>query len=95
MYNYEAMYIVKPDLSEDERKAVFTQIGDAVAKAKGSVSAAVLWSEKRRMIFPIKKQIDGLYYLVNFSAPSTATAELNSIYKLNENILRVLITRLA
>jgi len=89
---YEGMFILKADMIEADRKAVFTQIADVVSKNKGEVSEGLVWSEKRKLCFPIKKQQDGMYYLVNFSAPATAIKELRNAYNLNENILRVLIT---
>jgi len=93
MNKYEAMFIIKPDLAETERKVLFSQISDSITKNGGSVTTAVVWSEKRKLWFTIKKFQEGVYYLVNFSAPSDAVAKLKNIYKLNENILRVLITR--
>ena len=92
MKTYEAMFILKPDLAEDEKKNVFTQISDAITKNQGSISSAAVWSEKRKLCFPIKKCHDGLYYLVNFSIPTSAIAKLREAYKLNEYIIRVLIT---
>ena len=94
MNKYEAMFIVTPDLPEEERKNLFKQINDAVSKNNGSVSAAAVWAEKRKLIFPIKKQQDGVYYLMNFQVAPQAIKELSHAYKLNENILRVLFTRL-
>jgi len=93
MNKYEAMFIVKPDLAEADKKTLFGQISDAVTKNSGSVSQESVWSEKRKLFFPIKKCHEGVYYLVNFSAPGAAVAKLKQVYKLNENILRVLITR--
>lgn len=94
MNKYEAMFIIKPDLSEEEKKNVFKQIAEVVAKNNGSVSSGSVWSEKRRLVFPLKKQQDGVYYLLNFQLPPQAVGQLNQAYKLNENVLRVLISRL-
>ncbi|MBM3244978.1 MAG: 30S ribosomal protein S6 [Candidatus Omnitrophica bacterium] len=93
MNTYEAMFIVRPDLSEEERKTLFNQIADSVAKNSGSITSAVVWAEKRKLFFTIKKHNEGMYYLVNFSSPPEAIAKLRHAYNLNENILRVLITR--
>jgi len=93
MNKYEAMFIVKPDLSEDDRKTLFSQMSDAVTKGKGEVLQAAVWAEKRKLGFRIKKCDDGVYYLMKFSMPADALVELRNVYKLNENILRVLITR--
>lgn len=93
MNKYEAMCIINPNLSEEERKVLFAQIGEVVSKNNGSISGASVWAEKRKLYFPMKKHREGLYYLVNFSAPPMAIKEIRQAYKLNENILRVLLTR--
>ena len=93
MNKYEAMFIVKPDLSDADKKSLFTQIGEAVLKNNGNVSQANIWSEKRKMHFSIKQYHEGIYYLMNFTIAPDAVAKLKQIYKLNENILRVLITK--
>ena len=93
MHTYEAMVIIRPDLSEEEAKALFAQINEAVVKNNGLISQSAAWSEKRKFYFPIKKYQEGVYYLVQFQAPPLAIKELRANYKLNENIVRVLITK--
>jgi small subunit ribosomal protein S6 len=93
MNKYEAMFIIKPDLSEDEKKALFAGIQETVVKNSGQVTTAAVWAEKRKLAFPIKKQQEGVYYLANFTAPSEAVTKLKYAFKLNEQILRVLILR--
>jgi len=94
MNKYEAMFIVKPDLTEEQRKNLLHQIGEVIAKFSGNVSRADIWSEKRRLLFPIKRQQEGIYYLVNFNIPSDGIAKIREVYRINEDILRVLISRL-
>jgi len=94
MNKYEAMVVVKPDLSEEDKKTLFRQIDDAVTKNNGQISQSAVWAEKRKLYFPIKKFQEGIYYLVAFTAPSLAIKEIRNIYKLNENILRVLFTHM-
>ena len=94
MYKYEAMFIIRPDLSEGERDNVFNQIKEAVTKNSGTVSADSIWADKKKLYFTIKRHKEGLYYLLNFSMPGDGISEIRNIYKINENILRVLFTRL-
>ncbi|PIP20608.1 MAG: 30S ribosomal protein S6 [Candidatus Omnitrophica bacterium CG23_combo_of_CG06-09_8_20_14_all_40_11] len=94
MKKYEAMFIIKPDLSEDEKKTLFNQIGEAVAKNNGNVSGGSIWSEKRKLYFPIKRYREGIYYLLQFTTEPKSITDINHAYKLNENILRVLITKI-
>lgn len=92
MNKYEAMFIIKPTLSEDERKVLFTQISDTITKNGGVVSKSAVWSEKKKLYFSIKKSQEGVYYLVNFNLPAQAVAKVQQAYKINENILRTLVT---
>lgn len=94
MNKYEAMVIVRPDLSDEDKKTLFKQIDDAVVKNSGQIAQSGVWAEKRKFCFPINKFLEGIYYLVAFTAPSEAVKEVRNIYKLNENILRVLFTRM-
>ena len=94
MNKYEAMFIVKPDLAEEERKNLFHQIDETVTKHHGTIAQSALWSEKRKLFFPVKKYVEGVYYLMNFSLPPLAIKDIRHAYNLNENILRVLITKL-
>jgi small subunit ribosomal protein S6 len=91
MNKYEAMFIVKPDLSEEDKKALFGQIQEVIVKNGGQVLQADIWSEKRKLTFTIKKQLEGVYYLVNLNLPTEAMAKIKYAFKLNENILRVMI----
>lgn len=92
MKKYEAMFIVKPDLSEEEKKVLFQQLQDAVTKNGGTVAQGALWQEKRKLFFPLKKYTEGIYYLMNFSVNPLAVKDIRHAYKLNESILRVLIS---
>lgn len=94
MNKYEAMFIVRADLTEDKRKVLLGQINETVTKNSGSISQGDVWAEKRKLFFPIKKQREGLYYLMNFNMEPKAVKDIRHAYNLNENILRVLITRL-
>jgi small subunit ribosomal protein S6 len=94
MNKYEAMIIVKPDLSDEDKKILFKQVDDAVTKVGGTITQSGIWAERRKLYFPIKKFIEGIYYLVAFCAAPSAIKEIRNIYKLNENILRVLFTRM-
>jgi small subunit ribosomal protein S6 len=94
MNKYEIMFIIKPELSEEEKKTLFSQITDAIVKHGGEVSSAAIWGEKRKFFFPIKKHLEGIYYLVSFTLPPLAITDIRHTYNLNENILRALISKL-
>jgi small subunit ribosomal protein S6 len=90
MNKYEAMIIVKPTLSEEEKKTVFSSINDTITKFNGTVSNSGPWAERKKMCFSIKKFHEGTYYLVNFTSPADSIANIRQAYRLNENILRTM-----
>jgi len=94
MNKYEAMLIVKPDLAEEEKKILFKHIEDAATKHKCEISHAAVWSERRKFFFPINKYQEGIYYLLAFQGPAEAIKDIRLAYRLNENILRLLFTRM-
>lgn len=76
--------------SYEGMKAVTTQIADTLSKDNGQIEEAKIWG-KRQLGFPIKKFKEGLFYLVSFKAKPETISGIKREYKLNENILRVLI----
>lgn len=54
MNKYEAIFIIKPDLSEEEKKTLFSQINDVVSKNNGNVSQGAVWSEKENYTFLLR-----------------------------------------
>ena len=90
---YEAMFILQPNLNEAQGKEVFAQLGEAITKNEGQILTSGIWSEKRKLGYPIKKFREGIYYLITFKAEASVILKLRQIYKLNENILRILIIK--
>lgn len=93
MNKYEAMLIIRPDLSEQDRENLFNQVKEVITKNNGTGVSGSVWSEKRKLYFTLRKYKEGLYYLVAFSAPASSITEIRHAYNLNENILRELIIR--
>ena len=94
MNKYEIMFIIKPDMPDEEKKSLFNQIGETVSKFEGKVSQAQVWAEKKKLYFTLKKHTSGLYYLMECLAPSQAVAKMSHAFRLNENILRFMFTRM-
>ncbi|MHB8155732.1 MAG: 30S ribosomal protein S6, partial [Candidatus Omnitrophota bacterium] len=78
MNKYEAMVIIKPDLSDEDKKALFKQIDDAIIKQSGQITQSGVWAERRKLYFPINKFMEGIYYLAAFSAPAAAIKEVRN-----------------
>lgn len=92
MNNYEGLFIIKPDLKEEDIKNAFKVIGETVSKAGGDVKKEDIWG-KKPLVYPVKKFKEGYYYKLDFSAPPGSIEKMEGAYKLNANILRMMITR--
>ncbi|MDP2928454.1 MAG: 30S ribosomal protein S6 [Candidatus Omnitrophota bacterium] len=92
MENYEGIFIIKSEIKEEDVKNVFKAITDSVTKHGGTVKKEEPWG-KRQLAYPVKKQKEGYYYKLDFSAPTEAITKLEEAYRLHDDILRTMITR--
>lgn len=87
--NYEAVYILQPDLSEEQIAALVAKF-KAVVEANGTVSEIDEWG-KRRLAYPINDEEEGVYTVINFTSEPSFPAELDRVYKITEGVMRSLI----
>lgn len=93
MKKYEIMFIVKSTNESDEIKASAEFMKNIITENKGKVVEFNELGEKK-LAYPIKKKMNGYYYVMVVEADNTAVSELNRKSSINENILRHLIIRL-
>lgn len=93
MKKYEIMFIVKSTNESDEIKASAEFMKSIITDNKGKVVEFNELGEKK-LAYPIKKEINGYYYVMVVEADNNAISELNRKAAINENILRHLTIRL-
>ncbi|MBW7572029.1 30S ribosomal protein S6 [Caproiciproducens faecalis] len=89
--SYETVFILSTKLGEDAIAALVQKFKDLI-EANGTIDSIDEWG-KRRLAYPIKKQEEGYYTLVNFTSAPEFTAELDRIYKITDGVLRSLIIK--
>jgi small subunit ribosomal protein S6 len=87
MRYYETLYIINPNLSDEENSAVITKFNSLVEKNKGVVIKVDEWG-KRTLAYAIKKFNKGCYVLLNYCGQGNIIAELERGMKLDERILQ-------
>jgi small subunit ribosomal protein S6 len=85
--NYEALYIVRPDLKDEEINKITERFKKVVEDKGGSVSKAEKW-EKRKLAYEINGLKEGNYIIMNFEAPGDAPAELNRLLRISDDVVR-------
>ena len=93
MNNYELMVIFTPVLSDDEFKTAQKKYAALVTEAGGSVVAENPWGLKS-LAYPIQKKTTGLYWVLEYTAPSDFNEKLKIQLLRDESVLRQLCTKL-
>ncbi|MGC9523353.1 MAG: 30S ribosomal protein S6 [Anaerolineae bacterium] len=90
--NYELMFIVSPELDEEALDSLLQRVQQYLENAETQVFSRKAWG-LRRLAYTIKGQREGRYFLVLFAARPDVISELDRNLRVNEGILRHLITR--
>ncbi|HYC41130.1 MAG TPA: 30S ribosomal protein S6 [Chitinophagaceae bacterium] len=93
MNNYELMVIFTPVLSDDEFKAEQKKYASLVRENGGEVVAENPWGLKS-LAYSIHKKTTGLYWVMEYQAPSDFNEKLKVQLVRDESVLRHLCTKL-
>ncbi|MEP6748623.1 MAG: 30S ribosomal protein S6 [Bacteroidota bacterium] len=91
MNNYELMVIFTPVLSEEDYKAAQKKYATLVKESGGEVTNENPWGLKS-LAYPIAKKTTGLYWVMEYSAPSTFNEKLKIQLLRDESVLRHMYT---
>lgn len=92
MRNYELVYIISPEVEEENLEGVTEKVGQLIADGGGQVLELSSWG-RRRLAYPIKKFYDGHYVLAKIQLDPGALPELRRILGLTEEVIRYLLIR--
>jgi len=90
--SYELVFIVNPELDEDDLTAVRERVEGLIERSSGKVTKVEPWG-LRRLAYPVQKQGEGQYVLMQLEIEPQGVAELERDLGLVEPILRHLIVR--
>lgn len=91
MREYELVIIVHPDLEETALNEAIAKVQGWITDAGGQVTKTDLWG-KRKLAYPIRKQTQGHYILMNLSMAPSFGVELERNLRIYEPVMRFLVT---
>lgn len=91
-HQYELMVIFDPEIDERQVAPKLDGFLKVITADGGTIDNVDIWG-RRRLSYEIKKKNEGIYAVVNFTATSEATQELDRQLKLNEQIMRTKVLR--
>ncbi len=92
MNSYETLYVIKPDVEDEDRAALIAKFNDIITANSGEVENVDEWG-KRKLAYEINYIGEGYYVLVNFKAKSDLPAELERNFKISDQIMRYIVVR--
>ena len=90
MRDYELIFIVHPDLDETAFNDIVERVQGWITEAGGEITKVDLWGQ-RKLAYPIRKQTEGQYVLIETRMEPSENAELERNLGLLEPIMRYLI----
>jgi small subunit ribosomal protein S6 len=91
---YEIVFIVKQDASSNHVESVANETINIIKESGGEVTKTEFCG-LRTLAYQIKKSKKGHFVLLNVSCPTECIKELERKFKINEDIIRFLIVRVA
>ena len=92
MNSYEALYIIKPDMEDEERAALIQRFAAIVTDDEGEIENIDEWG-KRKLAYSINYINEGYYVLMNFKAKPALPAELERNFKISDFVMRYMVIR--
>lgn len=90
--DYELGFILNPEVSEEEAKAMLDRIERVVTSNDGQIVKVNQWG-RRRLAYPIERHRDGLYTFIDMILTPESVIELERTLKVSEIVLRHMVRK--
>lgn len=94
MRHYETIYIINPNLADEDYREIIEKFKSQIEQQKGVVIKTQEWG-KQNLAYLIKKFDKGYYILIEFCAEQELVATLERGLKLDDRILKYQTVKLA
>jgi len=91
-HQYELMVILDPEIDERTVAPSLDKFLNVIRADGGTIDNIDTWG-RRRLAYEINKKTEGIYVVVNFTANSSATVELDRQLSLSEAVMRTKVLR--
>ncbi len=94
MRRYETIFIVRPNIAEDEIEAVINRTSSIIEGDGGTIIKIDKWGLKK-LAYLIKKESQGYYVYVDYAGMPASVSEVERIFRIDDKILKYLTIKLA
>ena len=90
---YELMFIVRPDMPEEDQDKLISTLETAVTSSGGQMKNVERMG-KRRLAYTVRKFHDGIYVLLTMEGPGAVIHELERRLRVTEPVIKFLTVRI-
>ena len=92
MRKYELMYIIRPNIEEEAKKALVERFNEILTSNGAELTESKEWG-KRRLAYEINDFREGFYQIMKVAAPTEAINEYTRLANISEDIIRHIAVR--
>ena len=87
MRRYDTIFIIDPDLSEDQWDSVLGRVAELVSQLEGLLVAFDKWGT-RKLAYEIKKKVRGYYVRLDYCGQGHLVDEIERFFRIDERVLK-------
>ena len=92
MPSYELVFIISPEVADEDTPDVANKVSELINKSGGSVTEIKQWG-RRKLAYPIKRFAEGSYVFTQLELEPASAKELEANLRLSGDILRHLLIK--
>ncbi|MCM3147699.1 30S ribosomal protein S6 [Bacillus altitudinis] len=92
MRKYEVMYIIRPTVDDEAKKAVIERFNNVLTSNGAEITGTKDWG-KRRLAYEINDFREGFYQIVNVQSDAVAVQEFDRLAKISDDIIRHIVVK--
>jgi len=93
MKKYETIFILDPDLQEEQTQSVIEKAKGIITQASGEILKVEDWG-KRKLAYEVKKKSKGQYILIHFLGSPALLSELERNFRVMDAVIKFQSVRL-
>ncbi|MCZ6844123.1 MAG: 30S ribosomal protein S6 [SAR324 cluster bacterium] len=87
MQGYESIFILDPEIPEDEQNSLVDRLKGLIGSNGGNVLHHFVWG-RRRMAYEVKKRQYGVYHLMYLDKSPEALRALENSFRIDEKVIK-------
>ncbi len=94
MRRYETIYMLRPNLGEEEINTIIDKANGIILSEGGTIIQLDRWG-LRKFAYPIKKEGQGHYIFCDYATEPAAVLEMERKFRIDDSVLKYMTVKLA